>query len=310
MQYVYLLVNPHIPKLVKFGFSRRSPALRAEELSAPTGVPGNWEVRHFWEVDDGYAVEQEVFGRLAKKRLGRQEFLEMEPAEAITQISEIIADAGTNQIWRVKRDLAQVLCEENKRAKIENELRILEERRRQAYLFSIHETLSTIHVKVEHIVAPLKEQVEQKRSTSNMWITLFLFALGYAVFSKNKLAGAVFGAVTFGVLGWLLGVIPKITDNFFLRNLLDQLEVSRKRTLLQVVENEGLTMEEYSALQKTVRPLLPGQIDDLMQHLTNTSWISLEEMERALVEEEIDIAKDQDLQKFLQLARPPIRKGK
>jgi hypothetical protein len=37
--YIYILFNPSYPKLLKLGKTRSSPFLRAEELSAGTGVP-------------------------------------------------------------------------------------------------------------------------------------------------------------------------------------------------------------------------------------------------------------------------------
>ena len=40
MEFVYLLTNEYVPELVKFGFRTRDLHERADELSAPTGVPG------------------------------------------------------------------------------------------------------------------------------------------------------------------------------------------------------------------------------------------------------------------------------
>ncbi len=90
------MTNDHVHGLVKFGFSARYPKERAVELSAPTGVPGKWIVEHYWEVEDGYSVEQAVYRKLSKYRLNRQEFFKLSVSEARTMISNVIKVVGIN----------------------------------------------------------------------------------------------------------------------------------------------------------------------------------------------------------------------
>ncbi len=98
MEYVYLLSNKHVPYLVKFGFTTRHPHERADELSVGTGVPGKWVVRQFWEVTDGYAVEQVIFQRLKKYREGNEEYFRLSVDKAIKKISATIAQVGIDPV--------------------------------------------------------------------------------------------------------------------------------------------------------------------------------------------------------------------
>ena len=51
-EYVYLLKNDNIPKLVKFGTTKNDPVFRAKQLSQETGVPGRYRVVKSWRVKD------------------------------------------------------------------------------------------------------------------------------------------------------------------------------------------------------------------------------------------------------------------
>ena len=98
MQFVYLLVNEHVPNLVKFGFTARDPQTRAIELSSPTAVPGSWQVYRYWEVIDAAEVERIVFQRLAEYRLGRQEFFRLDPGQAVRRIARVISFVGIDPV--------------------------------------------------------------------------------------------------------------------------------------------------------------------------------------------------------------------
>ncbi len=58
--YVYVLTNPAIPGLVKIGRTSRTPAIRAAELSEPTGVPCPFEVAYALYVVDCVRVARLV----------------------------------------------------------------------------------------------------------------------------------------------------------------------------------------------------------------------------------------------------------
>lgn len=90
MQYVYLLLNEHMPGLVKIGYTEREPEARAAELSSPTGVPGEFRVHASWAVDDGRTVEGLVFAELAPYRLLNQEFFRLTPDEARRLIQKVV----------------------------------------------------------------------------------------------------------------------------------------------------------------------------------------------------------------------------
>jgi hypothetical protein len=83
--FVYMLMNEHMPNIVKIGCTERSPRLRADELSKGTGVPGPFSVVCYIEVSDHQRTERQIHGWLAEHRVsenreffyskGREEFL-------------------------------------------------------------------------------------------------------------------------------------------------------------------------------------------------------------------------------------------
>ena len=106
--HVYILKNSHIPKLVKIGFTERTPATRAAELSGNTGVPGEFEVVFSWLVADPADIEKRIHLLLAVyRRTG--EFFELSPmkarlsvAAALTQWGVIGVDGLSFDGWKVK----------------------------------------------------------------------------------------------------------------------------------------------------------------------------------------------------------------
>lgn len=80
--YVYILVNPAMPGLVKIGMTRRSPAVRARELSG-TAVPRPFRVAYSLQVEDCDAVEGRVHAALARHREnGKREFFRIDVSTA------------------------------------------------------------------------------------------------------------------------------------------------------------------------------------------------------------------------------------
>ena len=87
--YLYILLNPSMPDLVKIGKTTRSPEERAKELSATTGVPSSFIVVYYSEFENCSDAEKyvhdflEALGyRLSKNR----EFFEIPVKDAIDSI--------------------------------------------------------------------------------------------------------------------------------------------------------------------------------------------------------------------------------
>lgn len=91
--YVYILVNQHVPSLVKIGYTDRSPNTRAAELSNTTGVPGKWKVHKSWLLEDAYSCEQKIFSSLARYR-ETGEFFRLSPATSVEKVSALLASWG------------------------------------------------------------------------------------------------------------------------------------------------------------------------------------------------------------------------
>lgn len=81
--YIYILTNSAMPGLVKIGHTARSPATRAAELSAATGVPDCFTVAWSHPVRDHEALEGLTHGRLARYRVNaHREFFSCTVAQA------------------------------------------------------------------------------------------------------------------------------------------------------------------------------------------------------------------------------------
>ena len=91
-EYLYILENENIPKLVKLWFTKNHPKERAKQLSADTGVPGRYRIIKFWRVKDGFKWEQYVFKKLSSYRK-TGEFLKPTPQAATDKIEIILTEA-------------------------------------------------------------------------------------------------------------------------------------------------------------------------------------------------------------------------
>jgi hypothetical protein len=58
--FVYILFNPCMPGLLKIGCTNRSPNERARELSNPTGVPDDFRVLAYFELEDFQHWERKI----------------------------------------------------------------------------------------------------------------------------------------------------------------------------------------------------------------------------------------------------------
>jgi hypothetical protein len=69
--FVYVLHNPAMDHLFKIGYTLRSPHARAQEISAPTGIPVPFEVVMYWEVEDPSTIEAEIHLMLGEFRASK-----------------------------------------------------------------------------------------------------------------------------------------------------------------------------------------------------------------------------------------------
>lgn len=84
--FVYALINPSMPGLVKIGRTNRDPVGRVEELSAATGVPTPFLLLFHSYFEDASAAEKYVHTLLeikGKRVANNREFFQIEPSEAI-----------------------------------------------------------------------------------------------------------------------------------------------------------------------------------------------------------------------------------
>ena len=58
--FVYILFNPWMPGVLKIGCTNRSPNERAQELSKPTGVPEDFSVLAYFEMQDFQHYERKI----------------------------------------------------------------------------------------------------------------------------------------------------------------------------------------------------------------------------------------------------------
>jgi len=83
--FVYCLSNRFMPGLYKIGFTRGSPNFRAKQLSAPTGVPTQFEVEWYVESDEADNLEKELHAALGRSRVSPdREFFKVCPIHAHT----------------------------------------------------------------------------------------------------------------------------------------------------------------------------------------------------------------------------------
>lgn len=110
--FIYILINPAMPGLLKIGRTSGTSEDRAAELSAVTGLPTPFVVACDWITYDCYAAEEEVHAYLETIRYSKdREFFRMPLKEAIAIVSEIcekfdprLVDEDTNIMRRRPED--------------------------------------------------------------------------------------------------------------------------------------------------------------------------------------------------------------
>lgn len=89
--YIYVLVNPCIPALVKIGRSINGGKARASNIYQ-TGVPAPFSVYFEMIFEDATAAEAVIHSRLAEHRYSQsREFFKVSPQEAATEIVRVWA---------------------------------------------------------------------------------------------------------------------------------------------------------------------------------------------------------------------------
>lgn len=88
--YVYVMVNPSLPDIVKIGKTTRDPNERAKELSSATGVPTPFILVYSKPFADCHFAEKVIHGYLEDKGVrvsGNREFFQISTSEAIDLIN-------------------------------------------------------------------------------------------------------------------------------------------------------------------------------------------------------------------------------
>lgn len=93
--FIYILLNPSLPKYLKIGKTQRTSEERAKEISrqAKTGLPTEFNVAYSIEVSDCDLVESHVHHKLEKNRVNQdREFFNLSLQVAIETISSVITE--------------------------------------------------------------------------------------------------------------------------------------------------------------------------------------------------------------------------
>lgn len=209
MQYLYILENQYCPYTYKIGWTSRTPEERAKEISYGTGVPGKWEVAHYWQVEDGYWLEQRVFMLFARERIDKSEifyFGEGVAVERVVQyISQFIKNTGISpkqaRIIEEKKALELLekqRLEEQKCQEILEQQRMLDEKKRRE--------IELLKQQINEIVYSLDKF--EKKSSEDFWLLSYIYIIAVAIgglvgmFELDKgdkfLAG-IEGAIAYGL---------------------------------------------------------------------------------------------------------------
>lgn len=188
MQYVYILENKYSPFVYKIGWTSRHPNVRAMEISQGTGVVGAWEVSYFWQVEDGYWLEQRIFKELVQFRLERSEMFHMpnmSSQDVYNRICQFINQTGESP--RIARE---------------------QEEREQAYQRECNQLKKQISDRVRHLIQAESEQYKGVISSSHYfyWGSCILATTWWIYDDKNILGSWFIGIILGGIIGLLLAI--------------------------------------------------------------------------------------------------------
>lgn len=89
-QWVYIMTNANHPDFLKIGATKHDPRLRAEQLSASSGVALPFVVAYHRQVHDCHKIERQIHSVLEKHRVNRsREFFHLRLADAIVVMDQL-----------------------------------------------------------------------------------------------------------------------------------------------------------------------------------------------------------------------------
>lgn len=89
-EWVYVLIHPQEPQLLKIGYTKKDPKERLKEINSQTGVAGEYRLTYIFRTINGQRLETAVHTFLADRRIhSRKEHFELPREEAIQIIKEI-----------------------------------------------------------------------------------------------------------------------------------------------------------------------------------------------------------------------------
>lgn len=112
--YIYVLINPALDKdYLKIGMTRRTPEIRAKELSKGTGIPADFHVAYELLVPDYEIAEKIVHQKLDQFRPNNnREFFVLPLKKAIAMLDEILSqtsfEVGEKLLYETDRILASL----------------------------------------------------------------------------------------------------------------------------------------------------------------------------------------------------------
>lgn len=180
--FIYVLKNPHMPSLVKIGYTERSPDVRAIELSQHTGVPGNFSVVKSWLVKDAATYEKRIFTALTAHRKAGEHF-QLSPAAAVERINVLLRTWG--QIGDDGLTVAeQAKAAEARRRAAEWQREQEQEARQTARVKVVRDELEDAHFKARHqawkACAPLRKR------NGIIWVLIWSSICGALLFLTNS----------------------------------------------------------------------------------------------------------------------------
>lgn len=92
--FIYVMRNPQYERnIFKVGLTRRTPDIRANDLSSTSGVIDYFAVMQDWEVADCVLAEKEIHARLSTFRVTkRREFFKAPYKEIFSVIHEVVEE--------------------------------------------------------------------------------------------------------------------------------------------------------------------------------------------------------------------------
>jgi tricorn protease-like protein len=90
--WIYILINPSLKKnMIKIGMTKRSPEIRAQELSVVTSIPSEFYVAYEAIASDCVLAEKMIHEKLGKYRVSEnREFFNIPLKNAVSEVNDVI----------------------------------------------------------------------------------------------------------------------------------------------------------------------------------------------------------------------------